>query len=87
LAAIPIQPEATKRPYLYIERREPLVIMDELESFLLHNGWPVPCSPYYVVNHQRLLQLIDRLRESLEDERDERFLKAFSEAFKSSSHH
>ena len=66
------------KPQIHVERPEPLRLMDELEAMVLHGGWPVPCSPYYVINHQRLLGLIDRLRESLQDEMDERLLQAFA---------
>ncbi|MEB3288214.1 MAG: hypothetical protein VKJ04_12025 [Vampirovibrionales bacterium] len=73
-----------RRPYPYHERPEPLLIMDELESALLHHGWPIPCSPYYIVHHQKILEIVDRLRVSLQEEMDERFLHSFGPAFENS---
>lgn len=57
-------------------------LMDELEALVMRDGWPVPFSGgYYLVQHERLLNVVDRLRGSLQDELDERFLQAFSQAF------
>jgi len=62
-----------------MERGEPLQVMDELEALVMREGWPVPFSPYYLVHHEKMLALLDRLRISLQDEMDHRFIKAFAE--------
>lgn len=61
-----------------IERSEALQIMDQLETLLLKKGWPVPLTPYYLVDHEKMLYLLDQLRVSLQDEMDGRFIKAFA---------
>ena len=62
---------------LVTERTETMQLMDELEALVMKRGWPVPFSGYYLVHHERLLSVVDRLRVSLQDELDERFLQAF----------
>lgn len=62
-----------------IERSETMRLMDELETLVLKKGWPVPFTPYYLVHHERMLVLVDRLRASLRDEMDSRFIKAFTQ--------
>lgn len=67
---------------LVTERTETMRLMDELEAIVMRDGWPVPFSGgYYLVQHERLLNVVDRLRGSLQDELDERFLQAFGQAF------
>lgn len=67
---------------LVTERTETMRLMDELEGLVMREGWPVPFSGgYYLVHHERLLNVVDRLRGSLQDELDERFLQAFGQAF------
>lgn len=61
-----------------IERSETMKLMDRLEELVLRKGWPVPCTPYYLVHHEKMLALMDQLRASLQDEMDGRFIKAFS---------
>lgn len=61
-----------------MERSEVLKLMDQLEALVLKKGWPVPLSPYYLVNHEQMLHLLDQLRASLQDEMDDRFIKAFA---------
>lgn len=61
-----------------IERSEALKIMDQLETLLLKKGWPVPLTPFYLVDHEKMLYLLDQLRASLQDEMDGRFIKAFT---------
>ena len=61
-----------------IERRKTLVMLDHLESIVMRRGWPIPFTPYYFVNHQRMLHAMDDLRQSiLEDDMDERFFQVF----------
>ncbi len=61
-----------------IERRKTLVMLDHLESIIMRRGWPIPFTPYYFVNHQRMLLAMDDLRQSiLEDDMDERFFQVF----------
>ena len=62
-----------------IERSETLQIMDQLELLVLKKGWPVPLTPYYLVHHERLLNLMDQLRVSLQDEIDGRFITSFAQ--------
>lgn len=57
-----------------------LEIMNQLETLLLKKGWPVPFTPYYLVNHERMLILLDKLRLSMQDDMDARFLQAFGTA-------
>lgn len=45
----------------------PFVLMDQLENLVLKKGWPVPFSGYYLVQHERLLTVLDQLRASLTD--------------------
>lgn len=61
-----------------IERSHTLQVMDELEALVMKRGWPVPGTPYYLVNHQKMLCLLDQLRASLQDEMDGRFITAFA---------
>ncbi len=61
-----------------IERSETLQLMDQLEALVLKKGWPVPMSPFYLVNHEKMLGLMDQLRASLQDEMDGRFIQSFS---------
>ncbi|HEY9746048.1 MAG TPA: hypothetical protein V6C99_07505 [Oculatellaceae cyanobacterium] len=61
-----------------IERSEAMKVMDQLEALLLKQGWPVPFTPYYLVHHTKMLQLLDQLRDCLQDEVDGRFIKAFT---------
>jgi hypothetical protein len=61
-----------------IERSEALKIMDQLEALVLKKGWPIPLTPYYLVDHEKMLALMDQLRASLQDEMDGRFIKAFA---------
>jgi hypothetical protein len=61
-----------------IERSQTMQLMDQLEALVMKKGWPVPFSPYYLVNHKEMLQLLDQLRASLQDEMDGRFIKAFT---------
>ena len=61
-----------------IERSEALKIMDQLEALVLKKGWPIPLTPYYLVDHEKMLVLMDHLRASLQDEMDGRFIKAFA---------
>ena len=63
---------------LVTERTETLKLMDELESLVMKEGWPVPFSGYYLVHHERMFTVLDRLRTSLQDDLDERFLQVFS---------
>ncbi len=61
-----------------IERRKSLVMLDHLESIIMRRGWPIPFTPYYFVNHKRMLLAMDDLRQSiLEDDMDERFFQVF----------
>jgi hypothetical protein len=60
------------------ERGEIMQLMDEMEALVLKKGWPVPFTPFYLVNHERMLSLMDQLRASLQDELDSRFIKAFA---------
>lgn len=60
-----------------MERSETQLIMDQLEAVVLKKGWPVPFSPYYLVHHEQMLSLLDKLRASLQDDLDARFLHAF----------
>lgn len=60
-----------------MERSETLQLMDELEAFVLKQGWPIPLSAYYLIHHEKFLNLMDRLRVSLQDEMDARFINAF----------
>ena len=60
-----------------IERSKTLQLMDHLESIVMKRGWPIPFSPWYLVNHKKLLAALDMLRASLQDEADERFLQVF----------
>jgi hypothetical protein len=61
-----------------IERSEALKLMDQLEALVLKKGWPIPLTPYYLVDHEKMLVLLDQLRASLQDEMDGRFIKAFA---------
>lgn len=61
-----------------IERSETMRLMDELEALVLKKGWPVPFTPYYLVHHETMLSVMDKLRASLQDEADGRFIKAFA---------
>jgi hypothetical protein len=63
-----------------IERSEALMLMDQLESLVLKKGWPVPLTPFYLVDHEKMLFLLDQLRASLQDEMDGRFITAFTTA-------
>jgi hypothetical protein len=66
-----------------IERAQTLQIMDQLDALVLKKGWPVPMTPYYLVHHERLLGLLDQLRNSLQDEMDGRFIHRFAAGRKS----
>ena len=61
-----------------IERSPALVVMDQLEALLMKKGWPIPMTPFYLVDHEKMLALLDQLRACLQDEMDGRFIKAFS---------
>lgn len=52
--------------------------MDMLETLVLKRGWPVPLTPYYLVDYEKMLFLLDKLRVSLQDEMDSRFINAFN---------
>lgn len=67
-----------------IERSEALKVMDQLEALMLKQGWPVPFTPYYLVNHENMLHLLDQLRACLQDEMDGRFIKVFAKDIKKS---
>jgi hypothetical protein len=60
---------------------DPITLMDQLENLVLQQGWPVPWSPYYLVHHEKLLTTLDKLRRSLQDELDARFIHAFGPEF------
>lgn len=45
----------------------PYVLMDQLENLILKKGWPIPFSGYYLVEHERVLTVLDLLRASLTD--------------------
>jgi hypothetical protein len=62
-----------------VERSDAMKVMDQLEALMLKQGWPVPFTPYYLVHHTKMLQLLDQLRSCLQDEMDGRFIKAFAE--------
>lgn len=62
-----------------IERSEAMKVMDQLEALMLKQGWPVPFTPYYLVHHTKMLQLLDQLRACLQDEMDGRFIKVFAD--------
>ena len=64
---------------LLMERSETQQIMDQMEALVLRKGWPVPFTPYYLVHHERMLALLDKLRASLQDDMDARFLQAFKQ--------
>ncbi len=64
-----------------IERSKTLQMMDHLEMVVMKQGWPIPCSPYYLVHHKKLLAALDMLRASLQEEADDRFLQIFNEQF------
>lgn len=61
-----------------IERSEAMKVMDQMEALLLKQGWPVPFTPYYLVHHTQMLQLLDQLRACLQDEMDGRFIRVFA---------
>jgi hypothetical protein len=61
-----------------IERSEALKLMDQLEALVLKKGWPIPLTPFYLVDHEKMLVLLDQLRVSIQDEVDGRFIKAFA---------
>ena len=61
-----------------MERTEVMRLMDELETLVMKKGWPVPFTPYYLVQHEKMMSLMDELRASLQDEMDNRFIKAFA---------
>lgn len=61
-----------------IERSDAMKLMDQLEAQMMKKGWPVPLTPYYLVDHEKVLILLDQLRVCLQDEMDARFIKAFS---------
>jgi hypothetical protein len=63
-----------------IERSDAMKIMDELEAQMMKKGWPIPLTPFYLVDHERVVMLLDQLRVCLQDEMDSRFIKAFSNA-------
>lgn len=63
-----------------IERSDAMKLMDRLEDQMLKKGWPVPLTPFYLVDHEKVLILLDQLRVCLQDEMDSRFIKAFSTA-------
>lgn len=63
-----------------IERSDAMKIMDQLEAQMMKKGWPVPLTPFYLVDHEKVLILLDQLRVCLQDEMDSRFIKAFSDA-------
>lgn len=61
-----------------IERSDAMKIMDQLEALMMKKGWPVPFTSFYLVDHEKVLVLLDQLRVCLQDEMDSRFVKAFS---------
>ncbi len=61
-----------------IERSDAMKIMDQLEAQMMKKGWPVPLTPFYLVDHEKVVFLLDQLRVCLQDEMDARFIKAFS---------
>lgn len=61
-----------------MERSEALVIMDHLETLVLRKGWPIPLTPFYLVDYEKMLMLMDQLRASLQDEMDGRMINAFA---------
>lgn len=62
-----------------IERSDAMKIMDQLEAQMMKKGWPVPLTPFYLVDHEKVVILLDQLRVCLQDEMDSRFIKAFSD--------
>jgi hypothetical protein len=66
-----------------MERNHALQVMDQLDALILKKGWPVPMTPYSLVHHETLLSLLEQLRSSLQDERDEHFIYSFSARTKS----
>jgi hypothetical protein len=62
-----------------IERSDALKLMDQLEALLMKKGWPIPMTPFYLVDHEKMLALLDHLRLCLQDEMDGRFIKTFAE--------
>lgn len=65
---------------MMIERSDALKVMDQLEALLMKKGWPIPMTPFYLVDHEKMLALLDQLRVCLQDEMDGRFIKAFAAA-------
>ncbi len=61
-----------------MERSDALKVMDQLEALLMKKGWPIPMTPFYLVDHEKMLFLLDQLRACLQDEMDGRFIKAFA---------
>jgi hypothetical protein len=57
------------------------LLMNELEDILLKKGWPVPLTPYYLIHHEKMLQVLDQLRLSLQEDLDSRFLQSFAQCF------
>ena len=37
-----------------IARSEAMKIMDQLEAQVLKKGWPVPMTPFYLVDHEKM---------------------------------
>lgn len=63
-------------------RDEVLALMDQLEDVVMKRGWPVPFSPYYLVNHDSLLRALDRMRAGLLSRyQDDRLISAFGKEF------
>jgi hypothetical protein len=63
-----------------IERSDAMKIMDQLEAQMMKKGWPVPLTPFYLVDQEKVVILLDQLRVCLQDEMDARFIKAFTSA-------
>ena len=61
-----------------IERSDAIKVMDQLETLVLKKGWPVPLTPFYLVDYEKMLTLLDQLRICIQDEMDSRFIKAFA---------
>jgi hypothetical protein len=52
------------------QKEELFQVMDQVETLLVAKGWPVPFTPYCLVDSEPFLSLLDRLRDCLKDRTD-----------------
>lgn len=71
----------SQRQHFQTQRQTQSLLMNELEELLVKKGWPVPMTPFYLVHHEQMLTVLDKLRLNMQDDLDARLDARFVQAF------